>query len=577
MASHWRIPPVDVLTFTRDFLQRRHSPPQEAFLTALYGTDPRAFWPDSPKVYALCWGMGSGKNFTIESAVVYFDYLLMCLHNPQMYFWGLNEARFIDALNFSFVTVDQAREVFFDSMKMVLRSCINPETGRPWFEEQGVDLRDNGIGDIKEKVIELPRGIRNRCIPATRAGFEGSNILLAVFDEPSRAVESVADNLAAHRLFEKVKSNTTTRFGHRSKIAAFSYPQAQEGDLIMELCYESTLHPEEVWSSRHPTYEVNPHRNYEHFEAMRRDNPELYTTIIECNPPASLTGFYRAHPEKIADTFREDVKPRVEWERYVSECEVKGNDGRTVIRKYTAIRLLRVITKDEYPRAIGGDCGHTGDSFSFAMGYASKAPKSLELVVETEVEAPLREPVTGQPSYTIKDGQKVQATETRNVQTRLRKRIIDRLPVIDLIIELKPITVQERGKPLTVYPIDFGSVRDFIVQLKLHFTGIRRAQFDYWQAVAIMQDFVRAGINAETVPFSNAKQVALYTQHRQLVYNDYIAHTPCPAAVRQFRELQDIDGRKVDHPPQGCKDLSDAIVLCTDAILTSGPVSRFFS
>ena len=45
----------------------------------------------------------------------------------------------------------------------------------------------------------------------------------------------------------------------------------------------------------------------------------------------------------------------------------------------------------------------------------------------------------------------------------------------------------------------------------------------------------------------------------------------------QFKELQDLNG-KVDHKPDGGKDVSDSIVLCTDALLeTAGkPTSRYF-
>lgn len=56
--SAWRCPRVDVLTFCREFLGRRHSPVQEGALTAIWGTDPAVFWPDTHRLYALCWGMG---------------------------------------------------------------------------------------------------------------------------------------------------------------------------------------------------------------------------------------------------------------------------------------------------------------------------------------------------------------------------------------------------------------------------------------------------------------------------------------------------------------------------------------
>jgi len=56
--SIWRFPRVDVLTFCRDFLGRKHSPPQEEALAAIWGEDPAIFWPITNRLIALCWGMG---------------------------------------------------------------------------------------------------------------------------------------------------------------------------------------------------------------------------------------------------------------------------------------------------------------------------------------------------------------------------------------------------------------------------------------------------------------------------------------------------------------------------------------
>lgn len=566
---------MDVLTFAREFLGRTHSPVQNEFLVRLFGTDPLAFWPKTHWKFALCWGMGGGKNMTMETAVAYTDFLLRCLRNPQEYFWGPTaKNRFIDVINFSFVNETQAKEVFFDSMKEVLRSARDPQTGGRWFEQQGVDLRDRGIGDIKEKVILLPGNVRNRCIVATKEGFEGSNILLGIFDEPSRAVSSVPKNADCHRLFEKVELNTHTRFGDMGKVVAFSYPEAQDGDLIMELVAEHGKGTPGVWASRHPTYEVNPLRTYEDFEELRRTNPELFATVIECNPPASLTGFYRAHPEKIAASFRPSLKPVVEWERYVVERPVPQPDGSTLVKKFTAIRLLKAID-DGQVRAIGGDAGEVGDSFAMAMGRTVTSDRSIDILLDVEETQTYTEPVTGQPILAVKDGRRVPLADTRTVQQRLSKKTVNRMPVIDLIIELQPISLWEKGQQPIVYPIDFVSVKEFILELKGHFRQLSRARFEKWQSVQMMQEFVRLGINAETVPFPNKTQVALYSQHRQLTYGEYIWHTPHPNAERQFRELQDINGTKVDHKPDGGKDLSDAIVLCTDALLGHAPRSSF--
>jgi hypothetical protein len=568
-----------VLTFAREFLQRKHSPPQEEALVKIFGTDPKIFWPKSPRVIGLAWGMGSGKDFTIETGTVYCDYLCRCLAHPQRFFWGIEERRFIDILNFSFVNEDQAKQIFFDSMKAVLRSCRNPDTGGLWFEEQGLDLRDNGIGDIKEKIIVFPNGVRNRCIPATKSGFEGSPILMAVFDEPSRAAASVVENLAAHKLFIKVRTNSITRFGDMGKIAAFSYPESGEDDLIMELVEEAAANPGgSVWASRLPTYKVNPFRTYDDFAELRTKQPELYWTTIECQPPKSLTAFYRAHPEKIDASFQSRIKPVVQYDVYVRERDIPQSDGTVKKVQFTAIRLLSA-RGDKHVRSLGGDAGETGDSFAMAMSRSEATEKPMELLVEAETEVLVREPVTGAPTMQVVDGRRVQTVEQRVEEVRLERRTIDRMPIVDLIIEIKPIrvTLHEGERPM-VCPIDFVSVKDFILELKRYFPNLNIARFEKWQAVQLMQELVAVGIDAQCVPFPNRTQVALYSQHRQLTYGEYILHTPNETAQRQFRELQDIQGVKVDHKPTGGKDVSDSIVLSVDGVLTvaSAGSGKFF-
>jgi len=575
-AEHWRVEPVDVLVFAREFLHRDHSEPQEEALYAIFGDNPRAFWPTMYDLYGLCWGMGSGKNMTMETAAVYTDYLTMCLRHPQQFFWGRPERRFIDILNLSFVKEDQAKEIFFDSMKSVMRAAINPATGNNWFEEQGVDLRDNGIGDIKQKIILLPNGIRNRCIVATREGFEGSNILMAFFDEPSRAVTSPAKNAVAHNLVTKVRANTRTRFGDMGKVVIFSYPEAEEDDLMMETVAAAEKGEPGVWATKAATYDVNPLRSYEDFEEFRRTEPDLYSTIIECEPPASRTGFYRAHMDKVDACFKPSLKPVVEWELFVNEREIREPDGSRTIKKFTAIRLISA-RDDAKPRALGGDPGAIGDSFCLAMGKGIKTERAFDLLVERQEAQTVREQVTGQKLKTVQDGEVIDVVEERVREERIERKTINQMPVVDLIIVIDPIKVRQRGKATVVYPVDFVSIKDFMLELKTHFVNLRIAQFDQWNSMSLIQELMNIGIKAVDLPFSNRQQLALYRQHRQLVFNEYIQCVECERARLELRALQDL-GHKVDHKEGGSKDAADAIVCCVDGVLQleTKPQSKVF-
>src|SRR5262249_48371427 len=109
----WREPPVDILTFAHEFLERRNlSTFHHDAMSAFAGDDP-LIWSERFKAIGLCWGMSGGKNFTSEIIVAYTMYKLLLLVNPHRYF-DLDPTSSIDILNISFVNERQAAEIFFD-------------------------------------------------------------------------------------------------------------------------------------------------------------------------------------------------------------------------------------------------------------------------------------------------------------------------------------------------------------------------------------------------------------------------------------------------------------------------------
>jgi hypothetical protein len=573
----WREQPVDILTFAQDFLGRKLlSDFHRAAFEAFAGHDPEQ-WDETYTTIALCWGMGAGKNFTTEVLVAYTFYRLLCLSSPHALFRDLDPSAYIDVLNISFVREEQAKDVFFDSLKKVLRNTTDPATGRNWFADRGVDLRDGGIGDIKEKIIYLPRSIRARCLPFTEAAFEGGQILLGIIDEPSRAVTSPPANKKAHEIYSKMLTNSTTRFQRMGKMVVFSYPQAQDQDLIMELfngagtqftAKGERKRPDgdpDTYGSMGATYEVNPRTKREDFDNLRRQNPERIETIIECNPPHSRTGFYRAYPEKVQQSFCLDPRRKVIHYEVVPATYPVQERGQLVQKTYTEIRFIGADGDDEF-RVLGGDPGESSDIFALALARAEPAKRPIEVLVMRRERVQAEVP----PGYY---GPGHIAGEVHK-EERLQLQVIDRAVVVDGLVEIVPIRYQhidpKTGRTVTAtYPISFPSVRDFVLKLKQHFPNLIAAAFDRWNSSDLVTSLVTQGqINAESLAFGNQEQFALYSQHRSLAYNDLIRVMPSPRAEKEFVDLQEvIPGRKVDHKPDGSKDVSDAIVIAAHLAL----------
>lgn len=584
----WREPPVDIATFASEFLDRRTLSDFNRDALWAFAGDRGDDWSEQFKVVSLVWGMRSGKNFIAEIMVLYTMYRLLLLVSPGLFFgFGNRLASYIDILNVSFVNETQAKQIFFDRMKLAMRATIDPDTGRNWFEQRGVDLRDNGIGDIKEKIILLPRNIRARCLPFTEVGFEGSDILLAIIDEPSRAVQSPPDNIRAHKLFHKMRDNTTGTYGSKGKLVLFSYPESQDGDLIMECFARSgtqfTTNGRRVresgddvdptmYGSLGATYEVRQSVKIEHFEHERRADPEGFQTRIQCQPPHSHTGFYRAYPDKVRASFNVPERGKAFEYRIVPVTHEVQVDGRLVTRTYTGVELEWANGDDEY-RALGGDPGESSDIFALALARAEPIERAVEcMVIRRERE---RQSV---PHGFGGEQPEIEVDRERNL---VRARV-DRLVVVDGLCEIVPIRYTRRddktGREVSdTHPISFVSVCDFVLQLKGHFPNLQLAGFDRWNSPQLIEELLRRGkILAESFTFSAQQQFELYSEHRSLVYNDVFRCLPSPTKTKdgrlraeaEFVDLQEvIPGRKVDHKPEGSKDTADSVVIATHLVL----------
>jgi hypothetical protein len=92
---------------------------------------------------------------------------------------------------------------------------------------------------------------------------------------------------------------------------------------------------------------------------------------------------------------------------------------------------------------------------------------------------------------------------------------------------------------------------------------IQKVTADHYNSAETIQRLKMAGIRAEAVFFSNKLQRLMYDNLRQLLHEKRIkiANTGywAATAIRELKQVQLIRGQKIDHPPNGSKDLADGI------------------
>jgi hypothetical protein len=119
--------------------------------------------------------------------------------------------------------------------------------------------------------------------------------------------------------------------------------------------------------------------------------------------------------------------------------------------------------------------------------------------------------------------------------------------VIDFLWRIQP----KDGKE-----VNFAAVRQAVLILRQRGFKISKVSYDGWQSVDSIQLLTAKGIECETL--SVDRTLEPYDTFLESV-NERRAFLPnSPILFKEMKALELINGKKVDHPPKGSKDCSDA-------------------
>jgi hypothetical protein len=146
------------------------------------------------------------------------------------------------------------------------------------------------------------------------------------------------------------------------------------------------------------------------------------------------------------------------------------------------------------------------------------------------------------------------------------RQFMERAPVyvVDLILRVVPPTGDE---------IVLGDIRRMVYDLSAHGFLITSVSMDSFQSADSLQQLGQKGYSAQLIsvdttpePYDNLK-IALY--ENRVFYYEY------PPLIEELRTLeQKFDSRrkrKIDHPPRGSKDTSDALAGCLWSLAANAP------
>lgn len=110
---------------------------------------------------------------------------------------------------------------------------------------------------------------------------------------------------------------------------------------------------------------------------------------------------------------------------------------------------------------------------------------------------------------------------------------------------------KERGE------IDFGEIRDMIYLLKRKGYRIQKVSMDGWQSVDSIQMLTKKGFDAEVL--SVDRDLRAYDTMKGLFYDGRLLIPKFEPLLHELQRLELINGKKVDHPKNGSKDVADAL------------------
>jgi len=459
-------------------------------------------------------GIGSGKSFKTSCIVTYFKHLDLCLREPQKFF-GVDKTSKLAIMNMS-ISERNAVKVIFSEIKQKIDNC-------PWFNERPWERDDARMPDpnclselrFKNNTFIIPGSGNWR----TAVGY---NIIVGVIDEAGSFRKS--DNSdQADDIYNALQRRLGSRFEDKGAIITAGSPM-YENDFL-EIKMNESQDPQSkvlgrrrtLWESKYPDWKGD----FFYVDRVQRrllDAKPKDMKDIDAIPmipflykafKANVTKAYRdfgARPSSAINSFFEN--PSIIFERANKNRDKDPIDALGQFKPW-----FKCIDVNAF-HAIHVDLALSGDACGLALGHYGGITDEGSVIV-----------------------------------------------YIDLMIRIK-------GTPDA--PIRISKVREIIYALQAMGFPIKQGliTYDGFQSSDSLQILQSKGYTVEylsvdrtTLPYCNLKESI--NENRLDYYCVKSDNSDEPSASQVFvtecSKLEEIEGKKIDHPPKGSKDVADGV------------------
>jgi len=365
-----------------------------------------------------------------------------------------------------------------------------------FFQEYSPDILMTEI-KLGRKNITLYCGNSQETMPI------GMNVIFGILDEAAWYLDTEAKS-TAENIYNILKNRIISRFGDRGFMMVISVPRYVDDFITRH--YRESQGIDYIYTSKYKTWEAKD---------REKMSPETFDFVVSVDKKGKALETWRDIPmdfKKAADRnperFMRDfgAMPSLVLEAFDKDADIIIRD---VSSRQPPIDKRGELEDwfrchDDKPRFIHIDLALKKDACGFAMGH-----KEGEQMIERE-----------------------------------------RLPIIyiDLVHQIKPKPGEE---------IKFSEVRQLVYSLQERGFPVEKVTLDQYQSVDTIQILNDRGIEAKIQ--SVDRDIRAYETFKEALHQHRFDCYLYKPLHNEYKRLELVKGKKVDHPPGGSKDVTDAV------------------
>lgn len=477
----------------------------------------KMYWEQHIDEAILYWGIGSGKSTLASIMTVYLIHILLCMEDPHKAYDLMNDKP-MAVVNMG-PSASQAKNVVFTAI-------VNFLNGSQWFQQFDYDAKSGLIHFFKtrrySKRLDPQRPyLAIYCGNSKETMPVGLNVYAFVVDEFAFFLDTESKS-NAKEVRDMLKNRQTSRFGLKAGLS-FTISSARYEKDVMDKLYHTKkkLHGKEVYCTRRKTWEVkdNSKMSSEKFDFVAKYNEDGVPEIVWKDVPMDFRRASVENPEKFMRDFA--CVPSLALEPFDRDAQV----------------ITRNVNK-ERENPLNPD-GTFKDSF--------RATHSKPCFFHIDL-------AKNKDACGITIGHQ-EGTEVL-VNAEGQKEKVPRI-FVDLFMR---ITAPKGGE------IMFSDVRQVLYSMQERGFRISGGTFDGWQSIDSIQILNKKGIKAST--FSVDRTTEAYDTLKALLHQGMIDYPEYKVKLdngetvdivaKEYMGLELIKAKKVDHPEDGSKDVTDS-------------------